>query len=66
MGCQYDEGAVVDFESDRCLSCGNSGDVHYCVRCRAKELKASEAATLRLVFTDDLGRVTRVEEVWVN
>ena len=66
MGVQYDEGAVVDFESNRCLSCGDYGNVHYCVRCRAKELNASEGATIRLVTTDQFGRVTKVEEVWVN
>ncbi len=61
-----DEGAVVDFESSRCLSCGEYGNSHYCVRCRARELKASEKATVRFVWMDDFGNITKVEEVWLN
>ncbi len=66
MGCRYDEEAVVDFESNRCLSCGSYGNVRDCVRCRAKSLNASESATLRLVYTDDFGMITNIEEVWLN
>ena len=61
-----DESAVVDFESNRCLSCGDDGNVHYCVRCRARELNASEKATARFVYMDKEGNVTKVEEVWLN
>lgn len=66
MRVNYDEGAVVDFESNRCISCGSYGDVNYCVRCRARDLGASEKATLRFVYTNDDGEITRVEEIWLH
>ncbi len=66
MGAVYDEGAIVDFESDRCLSCGEHGNSHHCVRCKAAALNASEKATIRFVWTDEFGTITKVEEVWVN
>ena len=57
---------IVEEEEQFCMGCGHPGNIRFCVKCRANSLGASVRATAVLVFKDDNGNLTHIEEVWIH
>jgi hypothetical protein len=57
---------IIEYESELCIGCGNTGTLNNCVSCRAKELGCSSIATAVYLTRGEEGEILDIHRVWIH